>query len=94
MLVKAQRRYAPNDVQLVGIGIEQASKSTEYAKDRRIDYVPLAGGAEALGLIDRLGNRARLLPSAVILDRFGNVAYTHAGALTATSPDLALAPMF
>jgi len=92
-LIKTQKKYAAKGVQLVGIGIDNVSKIREYMAEMNIDYVLLIGDMEALNLTNELGNRAGVLPFTVILDRFGKVAYTHAGALTDAVLDAALAPL-
>ena len=94
VLMNAQRKYAANAVKLVGIGIDSAAKIEKFAAELKMNYALLIGGAEALDLTNKLGNRAGVLPYTVVLDRSGKVAYTHAGALTDAALDAALAPLF
>jgi len=58
-----------------------------------IDYAVLIGGMETLGVTKDLGNRARVLPFTVVLDRAGRVAYTHAGALSEALLGAVLTPL-
>jgi thiol-disulfide isomerase/thioredoxin len=92
-LMKMQKKYAPNGVQLVGIAIDNVFKVLEYAAEMRIDYVLLMGGNESLGMSQNLGNRTGVLPFTVVLDRGGKVVYTHAGALTQAQLDAVLTPL-
>lgn len=92
-LMKIQRKYASNNVELVGIAIDNASKVRDYANDMRIHYTLLIGDMNALTLSHDLGNRAGVLPFTVVLNRVGKLAYSHAGALTEASLDAVLTPL-
>ena len=93
VLMRTQKKYAPKNLQLVGIGIDTVDKIRDYAAAMSIDYVLLVGGMEILGVSKDLGNRAEVLPFTVVLDRTGKVAYAHAGALTEVVLDAVLAPL-
>jgi len=92
-LMKAQKQYAPNGVQIVGIALDNAGKVRDYAKEIRIDYALLIAEMETLDLIKDLGNRAGVLPFSVVLDRSGKLAHAHAGVLTEASLSAVLAPL-
>jgi len=81
-LMRAQRKYAANGIQIVGIALDNASKVREYAAEMHVDYALLIGGMETVALSKDLGNGAGVLPFTVVLDRSGKLAYVHAGALT------------
>lgn len=91
--MRAKNKYGANGVQFVGIAIDNVVKVREYAEQMRIDYTLLIGSTETLGISKDLGNRAGVLPFTVVLDRTGNVAYQHAGALTEVLLGAALAPL-
>jgi len=93
-LKKIQAKYASNGVQVVGIALDNAAKVREYAIEMNIDYNLLIAGAEILSASKELGNRAGVLPYTVVLNRAGQVAYTHAGALTEAALDAVLMPLF
>jgi thiol-disulfide isomerase/thioredoxin len=92
-LIKMQKKNAAKNLQLVGIGIDNATKIRQYAAEMEIAYPLLIGGMEAMNLSKALGNRAEVLPFTVVLDRSGRLAYAHAGALTEASLDAILSPL-
>jgi thiol-disulfide isomerase/thioredoxin len=92
-LINMQHKYAANGVQFVGIALDNVANVLKFIGEMRIDYALLIGGTEALSLTKELGNRAGVLPFTVVLGRDGEVAYTHAGALTEASLSAALTPL-
>jgi thiol-disulfide isomerase/thioredoxin len=92
-LMRVHRKYAPNGVELVGIALDNASKVLEYSKEMGMDYLLLIAGAQTLAIGKDLGNQAGVLPYTVVLDRGGEVVYTHAGALTEATLEPILRPL-
>ena len=92
-LMRVNRKYAANGVELVGIALDNAAKVLIYSKEMGMDYVLLIAGAQTLQLGKDLGNQAGVLPYTVVLDRTGKVAYTHAGALTEAKLEGVLRPL-
>lgn len=92
-LMRVKQKYAANGVQFVGIAIDNVSKVRDYADEMQIDYALLIGSMEILGITKDLGNSAGVLPFTVVLDRAGQVAYTHAGPLTESSLGAVLTPL-
>ena len=92
-LIRTHKKYAANNIQLVGIGVDNASKIREYAAETGMDYPLLVAGLESLEVSKDLGNRAGVLPFTVVLNRSGKVVYTHAGALTEATLSAILAPL-
>jgi thiol-disulfide isomerase/thioredoxin len=92
-LMRVNQKYAPKGVELVGIALDNASKVQAYSKDMGMDYVLLVAGAQTLALGRDLGNQAGVLPYTVVLDRGGNVVYTHAGAMTEATLEPVLRPL-
>jgi thiol-disulfide isomerase/thioredoxin len=93
VLQKIKKKYAANDVEIVGIAADNAVKVREYSREMSIDYGLLIGGAEVLVASKDLGNRAEALPFTVILDRARQLAFTHTGALSEAALDAALVPL-
>ena len=71
MFIAARGEYASYGVEFVGIGIDQADKIAEFAKQMKIDYPLLVADASAMDMMRQLGNRAAGLPFTVIVDRAG-----------------------
>src|SRR5205807_7103051 len=82
MLVAVRGVFAAKGAEIVGIGIDQASKIDEFAKAYGITYPVLIADARAMELMSRLGNGPGGLPYTVVLDRLGAVAHRRLGALT------------
>ena len=77
---RLQRRFAANDVQFVGIGIDSPEKMREYNREVPVGYPLLAGDSTLLGIVVALGNTAGGLPHTIVVDRHGTVQETHLGA--------------
>lgn len=92
-LMRIHRKYASNGVELVGIALDDASKVQAYSKEMSMDYALLVAGAQTLALGRDLGNQAGVLPYTVVLDRAGQVVYTHAGAMTEAMLEPVLRPL-
>ena len=88
-----QHKYAANGVQFVGIALDNVANVLRFTDEMRIDYALLIGGTETLSLTKDFGNRAGVLPFTVVLGRDGEVAYTHAGAMTEASLSAVLTPL-
>ena len=82
MLVAVRGVFAAKGAEIVGIGIDQASKVEEFAKTYGITYPVLTAEARAIELMRRLGNGLGGLPYTVVLDQRGVVAHRRLGALT------------
>jgi thiol-disulfide isomerase/thioredoxin len=80
--IDVQRRLGPNGVQIVGIAIDSADKTREYAANIGINYPIVIGGGETIDLVRALGNKAGGLPFTVVLDRRGEVVATHLGLMS------------
>ncbi|MCU0805671.1 MAG: TlpA family protein disulfide reductase [Burkholderiales bacterium] len=81
-LMRYQQRYAPNGIQVVGIALDEPDKVRAFGEELKVNYPLLLGGTELFKLMTQLGNRAGALPFTVIVDRQGNFAAAHLGALT------------
>jgi thiol-disulfide isomerase/thioredoxin len=93
VLIKTRKKYASKNLEIAGIGIDNASKMQDFALEMKIEYPLLVGGMESMSLSKELGNRAEVLPFTVVLDRSGRIAYARAGALTESSLEAILIPL-
>lgn len=89
-LIDVQRRFGDKGVQIVGIAIDSADKTREYATNIGINYPLMVGGMETIDLVRALGNKAGGLPFTVILDRRGQVTGTHLGLMTVAQLEAAV----
>jgi thiol-disulfide isomerase/thioredoxin len=92
-LVRVQRRFASNGVQIVGIAFDSAAKSRQAALELGINYPVLVAGLDGIDLIRKLGNRAGGLPYTLVLDRQGKAVATHLGILSEAELERILAPL-
>jgi thiol-disulfide isomerase/thioredoxin len=81
LLVAAKQKSDPNRVEIVGIGIDSASKIREFSSIYKINYPLFVADAGAISLLRVLGNKGGGLPYTVALDRSGALVDTRLGAL-------------
>ena len=82
MLIAVREVFAAKGAEIVGIGIDQASKVDEFAETYGITSPVLIAEARAIELMRRLGNGLGGLPYTVVLDQRGVVAHRRLGALS------------
>ena len=76
--IETQEKYADN-VQFVGIAIDDKELVQDFADEFGINYPTLLGGMEAVKISQQLGNRFSGLPFTAIFDKNGNLVYQHTG---------------
>jgi thiol-disulfide isomerase/thioredoxin len=81
-LMRIQRRFASNGVQIVGIAIDSAVKVQDFAREFKINYPLMIGEIDLIDITRQLGNKASGLPFTVILDRSGKIANVHLGRIS------------
>ena len=81
LLADFRQRYVAKGAEVVGIGIDQAAKMRQFAKEFSIAYPLLVADANALDLMRKLGNSAGALPYTVVLGPQGEVAHRRLGLL-------------
>lgn len=82
VFVKMQERYRDNGLQFVGISIDDADKTSEFARNFGINYPTLIGTIDTIETSRQAGNKRRALPFTVIVNRKGQVVATELGGLT------------
>lgn len=93
MLIKVQKKYASNGVQIVGIALDSAAKVQEFAKTLGVDYPLVLGSLETIELTRKIGNATGGLPYTVVLNRAGNIVKTRLGGISEAELDAALKPL-
>jgi thiol-disulfide isomerase/thioredoxin len=89
-----QQRYAPQGLQVVGIGVDVDAKLSNVARSLEIDYPLLVlPPAEGRPLLASLGDSEMMIPFTVVIDREGRIAYTHKGLIGDDEFDIAIAPL-
>jgi len=78
--VALQEQYADN-VQFIGIAIDDEEPVREFAESFSVNYPLLLGDVGAVSLSRQLGNRYEGLPFTVVAAPGGNVVLRHAGGL-------------
>ncbi len=79
--VKIQAKYAAKGFTFVGIALDEREPVAQFAKEFRVNYPLLLGGAEGSGFASELGSRSAL-PFSVVLDRKGNIVATRLGTMS------------
>ena len=77
--VRAQSDQGANGLQFVGIAVDSVDKARQFAAEVSVNYPILIGGYGAIELSRALGNSVGALPFTVVLDRRGELAWTHLG---------------
>lgn len=91
--VRMQERLGARGLQFVGIAFDQPQPVGDFARELRINYPLLMGGLDTMALMRESGNKAGVLPYTLILDRRGQVAKTHRGALTEAMLERIIMPL-
>jgi thiol-disulfide isomerase/thioredoxin len=80
--IELQKKYGSQNVQFIGIAIDELAAVREYADDVGMNYPTLVAEAEGVGLAKRFGNGAGVLPYTVIINRDGEISHTIMGELS------------
>ena len=80
--IELQHAYGEQGFQIVGIAIDEEDAVREYAEEVGMNYPSLIAQADGVGLAQRYGNRAGVLPYTVIIDRDGEISSTFTGELS------------
>jgi len=82
MFVRAQEKYGPAGLQIVGIAADSRVNSANFVKKLGINYPVLADEARAIEFSKRVGNGFGLLPFSIILSPAGEIVTTKLGVMT------------
>ncbi len=93
MLIKIQKKYASNGIQIVGIALDSAAKVREFSKMLGVDYPLVIGSLETIEVTRKIGNAAGGLPYTVVLNRAGKIVKTRLGGISEAELDAVLKPL-
>lgn len=93
LFVQAQEKYSAKGLQFVGISIDQADKTSEFARNFSINYPNLIGTFDTVEISRLAGNKRRVLPFTIVLDRKGQIAATELGGITQEKLEALIKPL-
>lgn len=93
VFIRLQRKYGDKGLQFVGIAIDRAEAAAAFSQEFGINYPVLLGGADAIEVSRRAGNRMGALPFTVILDRSGAIVARELGGLKEARLDELIRPL-
>lgn len=82
MFNAVQKEYGTDDVQFVGLAVDNIPAIRKFMDSVPIHYPVLVGGMDALDLVSQYGNVHGTLPYTVFIDRKGKIAVIVSGLLT------------
>ena len=78
--VQLQTNYAKQNVQFIGIAIDELPAVMRYKNTAGINYpVLISSEWEGFNLAQQLGNSANTVPYTVVVNSTGGIIYRHAG---------------
>ena len=77
--ITLQEKYAAENVQFIGIAVDDKTAVIDYLKTININYPILMGGDAAMVMARQLGNRIGALPYTVVIDSQGKIIHQQAG---------------
>lgn len=92
MLVAAQRDYAGQGVQIIGLAVDDADTAARFARDYNINYPVLADTSAVMRVQDQL-RAGQGLPVTLVVDRRGRIEGRAVGEITREDLDRMLAPL-
>ncbi len=76
-----QEAFSDQDVQFVGIAIDDREAVQAFIDTYGIEFTILLGDTGAINLSEQLGNRFSALPFTVLVDKGGKIKLRHAGGI-------------
>lgn len=81
-LVALHNGYAAQDMEIIGIAIDDEQAVADFVKQTPVNYPILMGADNGTALARRLGNTVEAVPFTVITNRQDEVVYRHPGELS------------
>lgn len=80
--IRLQHELAGENVQFIGIAIEELEPVRDYLKTIAINYPILIGGDAGISLARQLGNFIGAIPFTVVVNAKGQISHQHPGELS------------
>lgn len=93
IFVGLQDRYAANGLQFVGISIDEVDKTREFATTFKMNYPVLIGTFDTVEVSRQAGNKRRVLPYTVILNRNGEIVAAELGGVSEEKLEALVKPL-
>lgn len=77
--IALQQQYKAQDLQFIGIALEDKKPVAEFLAATKINYPILLGGDNGITLAHQLGNSVDAVPYTLIVDRQGQIIHRHPG---------------
>jgi thiol-disulfide isomerase/thioredoxin len=78
-LQRVADEFAPRNVALIGIGIDDADKIQEFRHQRALRFPLLVAGLDGMQLSQQLGNPQPVLPYTALISSNGQILEQHSG---------------
>lgn len=91
--IALQEQYKTQDLQFIGIALEDREPVAKYATATGINYPILLGGDNGIALARQLGNSVGAIPFTLIVDRQGQIILRHPGELSKERITTAITPL-
>lgn len=88
--IELQEKYADKGFTIIGITIDTHENAQTFADTMGINYPVLIAEEEGIEIAKRYGNRVGALPYTALLDRQGNIVFTHRNELSLEQAEEAL----
>ena len=82
LFVELQKKHPVDDLQIIGVAIDNKTAVMLYRQTAGINYTILMGNDDTMDLVAQYGNRMASLPYSVIIDRSGSIAVRKLGAFS------------
>ncbi|NOX43107.1 MAG: TlpA family protein disulfide reductase [Gammaproteobacteria bacterium] len=82
VLIELQETYENQGLQIIGVAIDSKEKVQDFMDTMGIEYPSLIGENNAIEISKNYGNRYSALPFTAIINRQGEITFTHRGELT------------
>ncbi|MCL2656371.1 MAG: TlpA family protein disulfide reductase [Betaproteobacteria bacterium] len=79
LLSQTQTKWQAQGVQIVGVGIDEASSIRKFSDAHKLPFPLLVAGLEQVSLTEQLGNSVQGLPFTVIIDPEGKLRHVKLG---------------